>query len=466
MTGRSRFDQYLEHLSLSLGHADRVAGLKGYCTGLMMPLERKSVEPMAAGIDPRHTSARHQSLHHFVSKADWSDEALLGAIATWVLPKMCLDEAVWIIDDTGMPKKGTHSVGVARQYCGQLGKQDNCQVAVSISLASEEASLPVAYQLYLPREWAEDKVRRRKAGVPEQIAFATKTEIALAQLKALLARGHAPHCVLADAGYGVDNAFRQHLSDLGLPYVVGITSTIVVWPPGIEPLPPKRYTGRGRPPVAPRRTRARQPVDVKALATSLPASSYQTISWRDGTNAPLKGRFAAVRVRHAGGNAGRARLRPEQWLLIEWPTGDAEPLKYYLSTLPGDTPLNDLVAMAHRRWRIERDYQDLKQEFGLDHYEGRGWRGFHHHATLSIAAYGFLVSERLRSGTDRIKKNRVIRQVPPLPAHYIPRGSPARATPRRRLAGNTALRAEHTVTGSAAALPVLRKKRKTTFMTQ
>jgi SRSO17 transposase len=459
MTGRSRFDQYLAHLSLSLGHADRVAGLKGYCTGLMMPLERKSVEPMAAGIDPGHASARHQSLHHFVAKADWSDEALLGAIAAWVLPKMSLDEAVWIIDDTGMPKKGTHSVGVARQYCGQLGKQDNCQVAVSISLASEQASLPVAYQLYLPREWAEDKARRRKAGVPEQVAFATKTEIALAQLQALLARGHAPHCVLADAGYGVDNAFRQHLSDMGLLYVVGITSAIVVWPPGVEPLPPKRYTGKGRPPLAPRRTRSRQPVDVKTLAISLPASSYQTISWRDGTNAPLKGRFAALRVRHAGGNAGRARLRPEQWLLIEWPAGDAEPLKYYLSTLPADTPLNDLVAMAHRRWRIERDYQDLKQEFGLDHYEGRGWRGFHHHATLSIAAYGFLVTERLLSGNGRVKKNRAIRQVPAIPAHYIPRGSPARATSRRRLTRNAALRTQHKAAGATASLPVLRKKR-------
>jgi SRSO17 transposase len=466
MSGSARFDRYLDHLSQSLGHADRVAGLKGYCTGLMMPLERKSVEPMAAGLDPGHASARHQALHHFVAKADWSDESLLGAVAAWVLPKMNLKEAVWIIDDTGMPKKGQHSVGVARQYCGQLGKQDNCQVAVSISLASEEASLPVAYQLYLPREWADDKARRRKAGVPEQVRFATKTAIALTQLEALLSRGHAPHCVLADAGYGVDSAFRQRLTDLGLPYVVGITSAIVVWPPGIEPLPPKRYTGNGRPAVAPRRTRSRQPVDVKALAMDLPSDRYQTISWRDGTNAPLKGRFAALRVRHAGGNTGRARLRPEQWLLIEWPAGDSEPLKYYLSTLPADTPLNELVAMAHRRWRIERDYQDLKQEFGLDHYEGRGWRGFHHHAALSIAAYGFLVSERLRRGARGVKKNRVIGPIPPLPAHYIPRGSPARTAPRRRLAGNAALRTQRKAAGPTAAMSVLRKKRKTSFMTQ
>jgi SRSO17 transposase len=447
----------MDGLAQALGHADREAGLRGYCTGLMLPLQRKSVEPMAAGIDPQHASARHQALHHFVAKAEWSDEAMLRAVSEAVLPSMALEEAVWIIDDTGIPKKGTHSVGVARQYCGQLGKQDNCQVAVSISLATDEASLPMAYRLYLPRDWAEDHVRRRKAGVPAEIGFATKTQIAVEQLTALLAQGHDKHCVLADAGYGIDTAFRQWLTDQGLPYVVGITSAVVVWPPGVEPLPPKRYSGRGRRPLMPRRTRSRQPVSVKALAMSLAPSAYQTISWREGTNAPLKGRFAAVRVRHAGGNAGRARLQPEQWLLIEWPEGESEPAKYFLSTLAPDTPLNDLVAMAHRRWRIERDYQDLKQEFGLDHYEGRGWRGFHHHATLTIAAYGFLVSERLRSGLHRPQKNSALRGLPVLPADYIPRGSPARAAPRRRLARNAAARAERATARSATSMPVLRK---------
>jgi SRSO17 transposase len=340
-------------------------------------------------------------------------------------------EAFWIIDDTGFPKKGRHSVGVARQYCGVLGKQDNCQVAVSISLATEQASVPVAYQLYLPKEWAQDPERRRKAHVPAEVSFATKTQIALQQLEALLAEGAPRHCVLADAGYGVDNAFRQRLSDLGLDYVVGVTSAVVVWPPGIEPLPPKRYNGVGRRPVVPRRTRTRQPVTVKELALGLPKSVFQTISWREGSNASLSGRFAAVRVRHAGGNVGKARLRPEQWLLIEWPAGEAEPLKYCLSSLPADTPLNDLVTKAHMRWRIERDYQDLKQELGLGDYEGRGWRGFHHHASLSIAAYGFLVGERLDAGKSAgAKKNTFVSQVPALPADYIPRGSPARAATR------------------------------------
>lgn len=432
MGASERFMQYMEHLAEGLGHADRHAGLKDYCTGLMLPLARKSVEPMAAGVDPLHASARHQALHHFVAKADWSDEEMLRRVSQWVVPRMDLSGGgFWIIDDTGFPKKGKHSVGVARQYCGLLGKQDNCQVAVSVSLASEQASVPVAWQLYLPREWAEDTERRSAAGIPAGIKFATKTEIALQQIEALLAAGAPRYCVLADAGYGVDNAFRQRLSDLNLHYVVGITSAVVVWPPGVEPLAPKPYSGMGRPPVVPRRTRSRQPTSVKDLAHALPHEAFQTINWREGSNDMLSGRFAAVRVRHAGGNSGKARLRPEQWLLIEWPPGDADPLKYFLSTLPADVALEALVSQAHMRWRIERDYQDLKQELGLGHYEGRGWRGFHHHAALSIAAYGFLVSERLTAGGSvSAKKNFAARQAPALSADYIPRGSPARAASR------------------------------------
>ena len=304
---------------------DRHAGLKGYCTGLMLPLARKSIEPMAARVDPMHASARHQALHHFVAKAEWSDAEMLRRVCQWVVPKMDFARGGWwIIDDTGFPKKGKHSVGVARQYCGMLGKQDNCQVAVSVSLACDQGSVPVAWQLYLPEDWAADPVRRLQAGVPEEVCFATKTQIALAQLRRLLAEGAPRHCVLADAGYGVDTAFRQALSDMGLQYAVGVTAAVVVWPPGIEPLPPKRYSGKGRPPVMPRRTARLQPLSVKALAMALPAEAFQTISWREGTNEPLCGRFAAVRVRHAGGNAGKARLRPLQWLLIEWPAGEAE----------------------------------------------------------------------------------------------------------------------------------------------
>jgi len=459
----------MDHLAQGLGHSDRHSGLKGYCTGLMLPLSRKSVEPMAARVDPMHASARHQSLHHFVAQAEWSDDELLRRVCQWVVPKMDFtDGGWWIIDDTGFPKKGRHSVGVARQYCGMLGKQDNCQVAVSVSLACSQGSLPLAWQLYLPADWAADSLRRSNAGVPEHLRFATKSQIALQQLRKLLAEGAPRHCVLADAGYGVDTAFRQALSDMGLLYVVGVTSAVVVWPPGVEPLPPMPYSGKGRPPVMPRRTATRQPMSVKALAHSLPAQAFQTISWREGTNATLSGRFAAVRVRHAGGNAGKARMRPEQWLLIEWPADQEEPAKYCLSTLSESTPLNELVSAAHQRWRIERDYQDLKQDFGLGHYEGRGWRGFHHHAALCIAAYGFLMAERLIADKPvGGKKNFITRQVPALPANYIPRGSPARPAPRGSLDHDTAASPGLRARRSPGAVSVLRPGSfKATLVTQ
>jgi len=468
MGASERFERYMEHLAAGLGHADRHAGLRGYCTGLMLPLARKSVEPMAASVDPLHASARHQALHHFVAKADWSDDELLRRVCQWVVPRMDASAgAYWIVDDTGFPKKGEHSVGVARQYCGQLGKQDNCQVAVSVSLATEEASLPVAYRLYLPKDWAADRARRQEAGVPTAVRFATKTQIALGQLEGLLAQGAPRHCVLADAAYGVDAAFRLRLSELGLRYVVGITSSVRVWPPGVEPLPPKRYRGRGRPPLVPRRSPRRQPLSVRALAQSLPPDAFQRVSWREGSNEMLGGRFAAVRVRHAGGNTGRARLWPSQWLLIEWPGDEPEPTKYWLSTLPEDTPINDLVAAAHLRWRIERDYLELKQELGLGHYEGRSWRGFHHHASLSIAAYGFLVAEQLTAGQrSSAKKNFIQRQVPGLPPGYIPRGSPARTATRAQLHRNTAPSAQRSVGRRRPSLSVLRSRKRKTIVTQ
>lgn len=469
MNAAERFDRYLEHLSQGLGHSDRHAGLRGYCTGLLLPLSRKSVEPMAARVDPMHASARHQALHHFVAKAQWSHEEMLGRVCQWVIPKMDFaGGGWWIIDDTGFPKKGRHSVGVARQYCGMLGKQDNCQVAVSISLASSQGSLPVAWRLYLPEDWAADPARRAKAGVPQEVRFATKTQIALQQLRALLAQGAPHYCVLADAGYGVDTAFRQALSDMGLFYAVGVTSAVVVWPPGVKPLPPKPYSGMGRPPVMPRRTPALVPMSVKALAQSLPSRAFQTISWREGTNETLSGRFAAVRVRHAGGNAGKARLRAEQWLLIEWPASQAEPTKYVLSTLPEETPINELVSACHQRWRIERDYQDLKQDCGLGHYEGRGWRGFHHHCALSIAAYGFLMAERLVADKPvGGKKNFIDRQVPAIPKDYIPRGSPARAAARGDLDHDAAPAPQLSADRPARAVSLLRQgKRKATLVTQ
>ena len=436
MNDLQEFERYMAHLSEGLGHADRHAGLRGYCTGLMSPLARKSVEPMAAQVDPLHARSRHQSLHHFVADANWSDEQMLLRVCQWVVPKMDFsDGGWWIIDDTGFPKQGRHSVGVARQYCGMLGKQDNCQVAVSVSLACEAASVPVAWQLYLPREWAHDTARRKKAGVPEGIEFLTKPTIALRQIEHLLEQGAPQHCVLADAGYGVDTAFRERLSGLGLPYVVGVTGAVTVWPPGREPLPPLPYRGRGRVPQRLRRgdaaTPQHCPQSIKELAFELTPKHWHSVTWREGTNTKLRSRFARVRVRAAHRDSTRGELREPQWLLIEWPKGGSEPLKYWLSTLGEDTTLERMVYEAKMRWRIERDYQELKQDLGLAHYEGRGWRGFHHHASLSIAAYGFLLAQRLQH-PDEVggKKNSDQRQMPALPTHYKPRGSPPGAAPR------------------------------------
>jgi SRSO17 transposase len=453
MDPMARFEEYMAHLGAGLGHADRVAGLHGYCTGLMLPLARKSVEPMAARLDPLHASARHQAMHHFVAKAEWSDAELLRRVAQWVVPKMDLSGGgYWLVDDTGFPKKGEHSVGVARQWCGMLGKQDNCQVAVSVSLACEQASLPVKWQLYLPESWAEDPERCAKAGVPEGVGFATKGDIALQQLQALLDEGAPPYCVVGDAAYGTQAEFRQRLTDMGLPYMVAVTSSVKVWPPGVEPLPPKPWSGRGRPAVATRRTPEHQPVSVKTLALSLPDKDYSTVTWRQGTNEPLTGRFAALRISISGHRTSKQRLHPLQWLLIEWPVSEEEPSNYWLSTLDENASLLELVRVAHLRWRIERDYQDLKQDCGLGHYEGRGWRGFHHHASLSIAAYGFLVAQRLEQEQGQMsgqgeEKFFLERQVPALPADYVPRGS----SPAARTA--TPAELDHDAPSAAQQLP-------------
>jgi SRSO17 transposase len=391
-----RLQSYLDSLTRTVGHADRVVPLENYTKGLLLPLERKSVEPMAARLAPGNVRQMHQSLHHIVADAAWGDAALLQEVRNQVLPVMtrrhCL--LAWIVDDTGFPKKGNHSVGVTRQYCGQVGKQENCRIAVSISLATEQASLPVRYQLYLPEIWAHDPERRRKAGVPEDVQFQIKPEIALAQIRSLLEEGVPRGVVLADAAYGNDHSFREELETLGFQYVVGIQSSTSVWPPGTAPLPPRARTATGRPASLLRREKHHQPLSVKELALCLSPSDWRRVSWREGTRGTMHSRFARLRVRVAHRDYWRSEPHPEQWLLIEWPKTEKEPTKYWLSKLPESIALRRLVLLAKQRWIIERDYQELKQELGLGHFEGRGWRGFHHHATLAIAAYGYLVRER------------------------------------------------------------------------
>jgi SRSO17 transposase len=420
----SRFAAYVEGLTSVIGHADRAKPLRDYCVGLMMPCERKSVEPMAAVTAPGRVAAQHQSLLHFVGEGCWSDEKVLAKVREMMLLEMERHGPIeaWIIDDTGFPKQGRHSVGVARQYCGQLGKEDNCQVAVSLSLANSHASLPVAYRLYLPQEWAENRERLRKAGVPEDIGFKTKHEIARDQLRWACAASLPRGVVLMDAGYGNNSDLRADITALELTYVAGILSNTTVWAPGTGPLPPKIWSGRGRPPKLLQRDGEHRPVSVKKLALGLPKRAWRTIEWREGSAERLSSRFARVRVRVARRDFKRTEARPQEWLLIEWPKGEKEPTKYWLSTLPEEIAFPRMVDTAKLRWRIERDYQELKQEVGLGHFEGRGWRGFHHHATLCIAAYGFLISERETIPPSGPRSAALFTQSA-VPEGYRPRGS-------------------------------------------
>ena len=422
---QQRFAAYLDSLARAAGHADRAIPLRSYCTGLLLPGERKSIEPLAARLAPHDVRRVHQSLHHFVANAPWSDEALLERVRHSVLPMMKRNGPVvaWIVDDTGFPKKGTHSVGVVRQYCGQVGKQENCRVAVSLSLATEQASLPIAWRLYLPETWAQDRKRRKETGIPREVTFATKPAIALQQIRKAVEEEVTTAPVLADAAYGNDGRFREGLTELGLEYVVGVQKSTTVWRPGEAPLPAKRWKRRGRPPTLLRRDKHHQPISVKQLAESLAASSWENVSWRQGTKQRLHGRFAALRVRVAHRDYWRSELPAEEWLLIEWPPEESEPTKYWLATLSADAKLAVLVKLAKHRWIIERDYEELKQELGLGHYEGRGWRGFHHHGTLCIAAYGFLVAERSRFSPSA-RAGRLDLRTPEIPPEFRPRGTP------------------------------------------
>ncbi len=448
----SRFERYADVMIESLGHADRATPARWYLRGLMLPGERKSVEPMAARVHPQDVRSAHQSMHHLVADSEWSDKALLSAVAAEVVPVLSQGgraACFWIIDDTGFRKYGKHSVGVARQYCGQLGKTDNCQVAVSLSLATADGSVPLDYRLYLPKEWAEDKGRCKRAGVPKEIAFATKGEIAWTQIEAALAAGVPRGPVLIDAGYGDEAALRDRLSAHGLIYAVGIRPATAVWWNAHRPAKAPTKAGRGRPRTRVLRDETHQPIGVRELAQALPAASYRTVTWREGTNAALSSRFARVRVRAAHAD----RPREEEWLLIEWPKGETEPIRYFLSTLPADISFKELVATVKMRWRIERDYLELKQEVGLGHYEGRNWRGFHHHASLCIAAYAFLMIERLRGS----KKNAARFKAPPLPEDFLPRGARADAATHSMVDRHNALSPGKGHRSTPVPVPLLRK---------
>jgi SRSO17 transposase len=414
----------MDWLAQAVGHADREIPLRNYCTGLLLDGERKSVEPMAARLAPDHVQSMHESLHHFVAQSAWSDYDVLRQVRNYVLPAMQKLGPVtaWIVDETGVVKKGIHSVGVARQYCGRVGKKENCQVSVSLSIATAAGSLPIAWRLYLPEEWINDPARRQKVDVPKEVEFQTKPQIALAQIQQAVKDGVPRGVVLADEVYGSNREFREGVIDLKLNYSLAVRYTTTVWALERQPLPPKPWSGKGGRPTRMRRDQTHQPTTMKQLAQQLPEQAWHEVEWREGSKGTLRSRFAALRVRPAYGDDRKGSLQPEQWMLVEWPDGTNEPSGYWLARLPVNISLKRLVAVSKHRWVIERDYEELKGELGLAHYEGRNWRGFHHHATLCIASYGFLMAERSRFSPSAHVGHLELRATK-LPPHFQPRGA-------------------------------------------
>lgn len=383
-------DEYIDWLTDGMGRAERREALGLYLTGLLLDGERKSIEPLASRLvdDQGEIEGMRQRLQQCVSVSKWAEREVFRRLANKIDREMPEVEAL-VIDDTGFPKKGDHSVGVTRQYSGTLGRIDNCQVATSLHLAGERGSACIGLRLYLPEEWANDARRRRKAAIPADVRFETKCELALALVDEALEAGVRSHVALADSGYGDNHDFRSGLRERGLHYAVGVHHPTLVWRPGTVFAVPKKRTRKGPANSLPRAVDAK-PVTIGDLSKELP---YRTVTWREGTRGKQSSRFAVARIRTAHRHQWRAP-GPEEWLLCEWPAEEPSPTKHYLISLPAGTPVRELVRVAKLRWRVERDYQDLKNEVGLDHFEGRSWPGFHHHAALCAAAHAFLALRR------------------------------------------------------------------------
>src|SRR5215469_13925907 len=388
----NRLQEFLSTMLTGVGRAERHRHGALYVQGLLLDGERKSIEPLAG----RVPGANMQALQQFVGQSPWAWEPVRRQLARRMAAELRA-AAAWIVDDTGFPKQGRHSVGVARQYSGTLGKVGNCQVAVSVHLSTTTESMPLDGALYLPQAWTEDTQRCQRAGVPGPIRFRTKIELALELIDQLLEWGLRRQPVLADAGYGNSTKFRAGLAGRGLHYLVGVESNTAVWAQPTQRMQPRQRHGRGRPRGPDSRG---QPIALRELAAALPLQAWHTLTWRQGTQGPQRSRFSACRVQPAHGHAHRQPELEPVWVLIEWPAESAAPTKYWFSNLPESVSLRRLVRLAKLRWRVEQNYQQLKEELGLDHYEGRGWQGWHHHVTLVCLAYAFLLLER-----RRLKKN-------------------------------------------------------------
>jgi len=385
---RGRLVAFAEELFEPMARRDQRRWGEVYLRGLMLDGKRKSIEPMAA----RLADGDEQCLQQFVNQSPWRWEPVRERLA--VRMSGVIEPEAWVVDDTGFPKFGDKSVGVARQYSGALGKVGNCQVGVSISAVTAQASCPIDWRLYLPECW-DQSPRREACRVPVQARHEPKWKLALDMIDELVGWGIQARPVLGDAAYGDVTEFRVGLEQREIPYVLDVKSTTSALPADAEPQRPE-YPGRGRPPAS----RYRRPFgSVGALAAAAGLGAYRSVSWREGARGPMSSRFTAVRIRPANVKLRRAEPDgelPVRWLLAEWPVGKDAPTGFWLSNLPADAPLERLVALAKLRWRVEHDYRELKDALGLDHFEGRSWPGWHHHVTLVSVAHGFLTLERLR----------------------------------------------------------------------
>jgi SRSO17 transposase len=392
---RERLQAFLEEMLVPLGRSERRYWGGIYIRGLLLDGERKSVGAMAE----RLPDGNEQNLQQFVSQSPWAWEPVWHALAERIESAFPALQA-WVIDDTSFPKKGDHSVGVQRQYCGALGKKANCQVAVSLHRTDLQGSSPLGFRLYLPEIWTNDDERRRQAGVPDSVRFQKKWELALELLDQAFAWGlEKPPVVLADSGYGDNGAFRRGLEQRGLPYAVGITRDVVVW------TEPPRYavpTAPRAPGPKPQRISygEQRPLSVQEVARQK-RKQFRALTWREGAKGPLRSRWWAGRVQTAWHWQEGEEPGSPLWLLIEWPPEEPEPTKYYLCDLPEQLSRKRLVQMARGRWRVELDYQQMKEELGLDHFEGRSWTGWHHHVTLVMLAHLFLRLEQTRRRSKR-----------------------------------------------------------------
>jgi SRSO17 transposase len=371
-----------ETIGKHLRRSEQRASFAMYAFGILGDGERKSMEPIAARAcgNPADCRAAHEQLLHFVGKSPWSDRAVRLEAARYVVEALSEREPIttWIIDDTGFLKQGSHSVGVQRQYTGSAGKVTNCQVAVSLTVATRTEHVPIDFELYLPASWANDPQRRAEARIPEEVTFKTKPQLAIDIIERALEDSIPGELVLADSAYGDSVDFRNTLRAIGLDYGVAVHAPTKVW--CLDSLNRRRG----------------EAIAVQELGVQLGARAFRRITWREGTRGKLASRFCFRRVKVAHDDGTEASDREPMWLMMEWPDGESKPTKFILTTLPRRMSRKQIVRLLKERWRTERAYEELKGELGLDHFEGRSFPGWHHHVSVVLCCYAFIVAERVR----------------------------------------------------------------------